>query len=88
VTFADGTGEKSEGKRPVRGLFFGSNRPKGPGFEARNRDFQGILFTDKYMGSVVHAIDSVLFVWKTLLQKPGFWGKGEGVGDGTDRAHA
>jgi hypothetical protein len=47
VSVADGTGGKSEGKRAVRGRFLGSNRAKGPGFEARNRGFQGVLFTDK-----------------------------------------
>ena len=80
MSFADGTGEKSEGKRAVRGLFFGSNRPKGSGFEARNRDFQGVLFTDKYMGSVAHVVDCVLLARKPLLREPELLGKGGGGG--------
>jgi hypothetical protein len=34
--FADGNEERSEGKRTVRGRFFGSNRAKRLVFEAKN----------------------------------------------------
>jgi hypothetical protein len=40
VSLADGSGEKSAGKRTVRGRFFGSNLAKRPGFEAKKGFFR------------------------------------------------
>jgi hypothetical protein len=45
VSFADGKSEKSEGKRSVRGRFFGSNRAKKAGFGAKRGDFSRFMFT-------------------------------------------
>jgi hypothetical protein len=41
VSFADGIGEKSEGKRAEWGRFFGSNRAKKLDFEAKKTGFSG-----------------------------------------------
>jgi hypothetical protein len=43
VFSADGSGEKSAGKRTVRGRFFGSNLVKRPDFKARKRIFPVIF---------------------------------------------
>jgi hypothetical protein len=59
VSVADGTGEKSRGKGMFEAGFPARTGQKGPGFEAKNRDFQGVLFTDKYMVFSSHIVDSV-----------------------------
>jgi hypothetical protein len=43
MSFADGSGEKSEGKRAVRSRFFGSNRANKAVSEAKKRIFPVIF---------------------------------------------